>query len=190
MFIYLWYLLGLLSLYFFIRLEGHKVVGSQISLRYQRWRSLNNLVSTQHRTAWAVFYHSLCLLCRVLYLSFLQYMNSTVVKLGRNKFLVTYVISGKVYTMVVTPVRGPSPVIQVINDCEEDITTDVLPYLGPRYDWHGTAIKFDTTFGSENLTFNLASGNTFTCATSSSLDLGEQSSSSSDLDHGHKQKEN
>ncbi len=174
MFIYLWYLLGLLSLCFFIRLEGHKVVGSQISSRYQRWRSLNNLVSTQHRTAWAVFYHSLRLLCRVLYLSFLQYMNSTIIKLGRNKFLINYVISGKAYTMVVTPIRGPSPVIQVINDGEEDVTAEVLPYLGPRYDWHGASINFDSTFGSKDLTFNLASGDTVTCATSSDLDLSHK----------------
>jgi len=104
-------------------------------------------------------------------------MNSTVVKLGRNKFLVTYVISGKVYTMIVTPVRGPSPVLQVINDCEEDITAEVLPYMGPRYDWHGTAITFSSTFGSKDLTFNLASGATVSCATSTAY-------------LGHKPKEN
>jgi hypothetical protein len=171
MFTYLWYLFGLLSFYFFIYLDGHKVISSQISLRYQRWRSLNSLVSTQHRTAWAVFYHSLYLLCRVLYISFLQYMNSAVVKIERNKFLVTYVISGKTYTMVVKPIRGPSPVLQVINDSEEDVTNIVLPHLGPRYDWHGAIIEFGSTFGSENLTFNLASGDVVTCRDSSSVSL-------------------
>ena len=172
MFTYLLYLFGLLSLFLFIQIEGHRVVWSQISSRYKRWRRLNNLISTQHRTAWAVFYHSLVMLCRVLYVSFLQYMNSTVVRIERNKFLVTYVISGKIYTMVVTPVRGPSPVLQVINDSEEDVTNNVLPYLGPRYDWHGVLLDFSSSFGSENLTFNLASGDIVTCKSSSSLQLG------------------
>lgn len=174
MFTYLLYLLGLVSLYYFIRLEGYKVVGSEISFRYQRWRNLNELVSTQHRTAWSVFYHSLCLLCRVLYLSFLQYMNSTIVKLGRNKFLVTYVINGRPYTMVVEPMRGPSPVLQVISDEEEDVTNKVLPYLGPRYDWHGTVIDFFSTFGSADLTFNLSSGDSVTCKDSSALTLSKK----------------
>ncbi len=174
MFTYLLYLLGLLSLYYFIRLEGYKVVGSEISFRYQRWRNLNELVSTQHRTAWSVFYHSLCLLCRVLYLSFLQYMNSTIVKLGRNKFLVTYVINGRSYTMVVEPTRGPSPVLQVISDEEEDVTNKVLPYLGPRYDWHGAVIDFSSTFGSADLTFNLSSGDSVTCEDSSALTLAKK----------------
>ena len=169
MFIYLWYLLGSLCLYGFIRMEGLTIITSQLCLKYQRWKSLNNLVSTQHRTAWAVFYHSLRLLCKVFYISFLQYMNSTVVKLGRNKFLVTYVVSGKVYTMIVKPVRGPSPVLQVIDDKEEDVTEKVLPYLGPRYDWHGSKFDFPSTFDSANLTFNLASGDVVTCTDSDNL---------------------
>lgn len=167
MFIYLGYLLTLSALYLFIRVEGHKVVGSQLSLRYQRWRSLNSLVSTQHKTAWAVFYHSLILLCNVLYKSFLQYMNTTVVKIGRNKFKVTYVVSGKMYTMLVTPIRGPPPILQIINDNAEDVTDDVLPYMGPRYDWHGSDFDFSTTFNSTELTFNLDSGDCMSCSNSS-----------------------
>ncbi len=161
----------MISMFFFIYIQGHRIIGSEISFRYQRWKNLNSLVSTQHRTAWTVFYHSLRLLCRVLYLSFLQYMNSTIVKIARNKYLIKYVISGKEYIMIVTPVRGPSPILQVINDNEEDITTEVLPYLGPCYDWHGTPIDFSSTFKSEKLTFNLSSGNITTCKNSQSLIL-------------------
>jgi hypothetical protein len=93
-------------------------------------------------------------------------MNNTVVKIGRNKFEVTYLISGKVYTMVVIPVRGPSPVLQVINDSEEDVTDKVLPYLGPRYDWHGSLLAFSSAFSSDKLAFNLDSGRVITCSNS------------------------
>ena len=171
MFVYLFYFLLAVSFWLFLRLEGYRAVGAQISYRYQRWRSLNNLISTQHTTTFAIFYHSLCLLCRVLYLSFIQYMNSTIVKLGRNKFLITYVVSGKHYSMVVIPLRGPVPVLQVINDNEEDVTTNVLPYLGPRYDWHNNNINFSETFKSESLTFNLSCGGSVSSKDSKDLDL-------------------
>ena len=171
MLVYLFYLLVAAFFWMFIRLEGYKVVGAQISYRYQRWRRLNNLVSTQHTTTISIFYHSLCLLCRVLYLSFIQYMNSTIVKLGRNKFLVTYVVSGKHYCIVVKPLRGPTPVLQIIDDKEEDVTASILPYLGPRYDWHGNNINFSETFKSENLTFNLSSGEVVNGKESKDLDL-------------------
>ena len=89
-------------------------------------------------------------------------MNSSVRRIGRNKFLVTYVIKGRSYSMIVMPKRGPTPVIQVINDKEEDVTTDVVPYMGPRYDWHHDFIEFKTLFDSDELTFNMSSGNSVT----------------------------
>ena len=163
MFEYLLYSVGFLLLCIFIRLHGHLALKEAIIYRYRRWRKLNNLVSTQHKTAWTIFYNSLKLLCQVLYLSFLQYMNSSLIRLGRNAFLVTYTINGKIYKMIVRPVRGPSPVLQVISDNEEDITLQVLPYLGPRYDWHKTNVSFQETFGSKRLTFEIANGDEVGC---------------------------
>ena len=93
-------------------------------------------------------------------------MNTSVVKIGRNKFCVSYVVSGKMYTMIVTPARGPSPILQIINDDIEDITDKVLPYMGPGYDWHGTGYDFRAIFNSRELTFNLASGDAITCCNS------------------------
>ena len=93
-------------------------------------------------------------------------MNNTVVKLGRNKFQVSYVVGGKLYTMIVTPVRGPAPVIQIIDDNADDVTDKVLPYMGPRYDWHGHDLDFSAVFDSKELTFNMATGDIVSCSTS------------------------
>jgi hypothetical protein len=101
-------------------------------------------------------------------------MNSSIVRLGRNKFLINYTVNGKMYTMIAIPVRGPSPVLQVINDSSEDVTSHVLPYLGPHYDWHGNSISFDSAFDSEQLTFNLSSGESVTCRTSTALNLKDK----------------
>jgi hypothetical protein len=38
--------------------------------------------------------------------------------------------------MIVIPKKGPSPIIQVLNQDDIDITDYVMPYYGPNYDWH------------------------------------------------------
>jgi hypothetical protein len=101
-------------------------------------------------------------------------MNSAIISLDRNRFLVSYVVRGKVYRMIVRPMRGPSPVIQVISDDQQDVTSEVLPYLGPQYDWHGTAVNFESTFKSKRLTFNLSTGEPVTCEDSVGLNLREK----------------
>ena len=169
MFIYLLYLLGIVSLYLFIRLRGDIILRQEISYRYRRWLCLNNLVSTQHRTALSIFSHSLRLLCRVFYISLLQYLNSSVIRLGTNQYIITYVVNGKLYRLLVKPKRGPSPVIQVINEEQEDVTSEVLPYMGPCYNWHNNDMKFNSFFNSETLTFNMSSGNEITCISSKKL---------------------
>ena len=94
-------------------------------------------------------------------------MNTNVVKQGRNKFKVSYVVGGKLYTMIVVPVRGPAPVIQIIDDNADDVTDKILPYMGPRYDWHGNDLDFSSVFDSKELTFNMATGDIISCSKSS-----------------------
>jgi hypothetical protein len=66
-------------------------------------------------------------------------------------------IKGKVYKMVVLPTRGPSPIIQIRNQDEKDITDDILPYFGPNYDWHRVSI-IPQFFMCEKMTFELEDG--------------------------------
>ena len=61
------------------------------------------------------------------------------------------------YKLVVNVTRGPSPVLQVINDTNDDVTTQITPYLGPSYNWHNCTFTPEF-FGYENLTFELADG--------------------------------
>lgn len=89
------------------------------------------------------------------------------IKLGRNKYLVTYTINGKLYKMIVIPRRGPAPVLQVIDDeIQEDVSDDVIPYMGPRYDWHNSDITFSELFGRKKLVFELSNGEEQSCETS------------------------
>ena len=84
-------------------------------------------------------------------------MDNTVKKLNTKTYEISYIIQGKIYKMVVTPIRGPTPVLQIRDETDEDITDKVLPYLGPRHDWHGSKFTADI-FGCKKMTFELADG--------------------------------
>lgn len=166
MFIYV--LLGMVIV-MFLKLDGHNILSCEVTYRYQRWKELKSAVATQHKTALTIFYHSFVIVCRLLYLSFIQYMNNSVVKVGRNKYIVRYLVAGKCYTMMVKVKRGPSPVIQVIDDNEEDVTDTILPYMGPAYNWHGSEFEFSSITNSESLTFNLADKDPVSCKRTTEL---------------------
>jgi len=84
-------------------------------------------------------------------------MNSSVKKINKNTYEISYLVNGKMYKMIVTPVKGPAPVLQVSDENEEDVSDMVLPFLGPRNDWHGRVFT-SKDFKRRSLTFELGSG--------------------------------
>ena len=128
-----------------------------IETKYNRWKRLNRLVSTRNENAFIIAYISVKMIIQSCYISFIQYINSAVRKIGTNTYELTYIINGKLHKMVVKPQKGPIPVLQISNDKQEDITDIVLPYMGPKYDWHGQVFtpKF---FDYNTLVFELSDG--------------------------------
>lgn len=124
---------------------------------YGRWKKLNGLVSTRNNNRLNVTWVSVQMIIQACYINFLQYMNSTIIRVGPNTYEVVYVINGRMYKMIVKPQRGPPPVLQISNENQEDVTEKVLPYMGPNYNWHGNIFtpKF---FDCETLTFELSDG--------------------------------
>jgi len=142
---------------FVLYLNGHLMVQEAVVSRYRRWRSLNRMVASTGSGTRQVVWISLKLICHAFYIGLIQYWNNTVQKSGRSAYEVTYVIKGKTYKMIVEPVRGPAPVVMVTNERDEDVTDHVVPYLGPRYDWHQSQIPI-SFFNCETLTMELADG--------------------------------
>lgn len=99
--------------------------------------------------------------CKFFYILLLQYMNNTVKKIDKNTYEITYIINGNTYKMIVVPKKGPSPILQICDHNLNDVTDEILPYLGPERNWHGNKIKLDF-FNKESLTFELADGSTKT----------------------------
>ena len=106
-------------------------------IKYNKWISLNNLVSSQHNSKIMIKIISLQMIFKSLYLSFIQYMNNSIIKIDKNSYELSYIVHGKLYKMIIKPIRGPVPILCVTNENNIDITEQILPYLGPNNDWHG-----------------------------------------------------
>ena len=129
--------------------------------KYNKWIRLNSLVSTNQKTKLAIIGVSLKLIFQAIWISIIQYLNKTVKKIGRNKYQITYVVEGKLYKLVVNVTRGPSPVLQIINQSNEDITSTIMPYIGPDYNWHNSQFTPEF-FNCDSLSFELSDSSEYT----------------------------
>ena len=59
--------------------------------------------------------------------------------------------------MFVVPTRGPAPVLQISDDEGYDVTRAVLPFMGPKYNWHGMGIT-PKNLRYESLAFEYSDG--------------------------------
>lgn len=141
----------------FIRVGGCRIMYDSVTRHYDDWKRLNTLVATQETNSVAVTFISLHMILSTLYISLIQYLNNSVRKIGKNVYEVSYVINGKIYKMLVTPVRGRPPVVRITDENGEDATDMVRPYMGPKLDWHRTVFRPDF-FNRGSLTFELSDG--------------------------------
>ena len=143
--------------YLFYKIDAHKIICENIERKYRKWKKINNLVSAHHKDLVSIYGISMKMILQALYLAFIQYLNNSVKKIDKNTYLVEYIVGGKVYKMLVLPKKGPSPIIQIRNEDDKDITDDILPYCGPNYDWHHVGI-IPQFFNCEKMTFELDDG--------------------------------
>ena len=143
----------------FIDMGGLRVVWEDTKDKWRRFRKLNNLVSSQYKTGCMIFWVSIQILCKALWLSFVQWMNNSVKKLGVNTYEVSYVVNGRLYKMLVKPIRGPSPVLLAVDENQNDITSQIVSYLGPRHEFHRTILT-PNVLGYTKITMELSNGET------------------------------
>jgi hypothetical protein len=168
MFYYFSLLVILLFISFLYNLNTHLIIKNELVSKYNRWKKLNSLVSTSQKNKLTIIIVSLKLIFQAIWISFLQSKNKTIKKLNKNKYELTYIIEGKLYKLVVNVTRGPSPVLQVINNHNNDVTSQIIPYIGPNYNWHKNQFTPDF-FGYESLSFELADGNEYTVKNKTSI---------------------
>lgn len=152
--------IGAITIYFFKRfidIDGYIILKEYLDNKYNKWKRLTNLVSTQYDSNFIITLISLKMVFQALYQSLLQYMDNSVIKIDKNKYELRYIINGKLYKMIVFPLRGPVPILNVKNEKNEDITDVVIPYLGHRNDWNGYKF-YPQFFSCKELKIELTNG--------------------------------
>ena len=104
-----------------------------IEIKYQKWVSLNSMMATKYKSSAMIKIMSVYMIFKFVYLQTLQYLTTTVVKIDKNNYEITYIINGKIYKMVVRPERGPLNYYKILNDKNENIVEEVSQYYGPHY---------------------------------------------------------
>jgi hypothetical protein len=90
-----------------------------------------------------------------------NFFNNNIKKYDKKKYKLEYYLNDKKYIYIVKPIRGPSPFKYIQNDKLEDITNEILSYLGPRYDFMN--IKYTPEFfGYNEIKFMLQNGDIIT----------------------------
>ena len=97
------------------------------------------------------------MIIKILWIYIIQYFNNSVILIEGNKYIITYVIKGRLYKMLVKPCKGPSKVLLITDENHEDVSNIVCPYLGPEENFHYTLFtpKF---FNKKELVFELSNG--------------------------------
>jgi hypothetical protein len=139
--------------YSFIKHDGY----NKLLKNYTKWQNLNKLVSYNHDSAIMIRLVSLSIILKSYYLSFIQIINNSVIKLDKNTYEVSYIVNEKLYKMIVSHSKGPPIILCILNENEDNITDEITPYFGPNNDWHKR--KFTPKFFKNNtLKFELSSG--------------------------------
>ena len=142
----------------FFYFEGHKITKNVIMDNYNKCQKLNTVVkTTTNGNRIKALKTTFQIISKMLWLMFLQWLNNSVEKVDRKTSVLTYVYAGKRYKLFIKPKRGPCPILQIIDENSEDVTEHVLPYMGPKYNWHGEKLS-PKTLGYKTLTFECSNG--------------------------------
>lgn len=95
--------------------------------RIQKCRELKKTMNIEFN--WKMFSTVCWLLWTTFWLMISQKLNKNVTMIGKNKYKVTFAIGGKLYTTIIKHNKGPSPILQAIDDDQNDITQVIEPYV-------------------------------------------------------------
>lgn len=138
-----------------------QTVNNTIIIKRRKLHSLSQLVRTQYKNIFMIFWVCMCIIAKNFYLSVLQFFIRSVRHVGKNVYEVSYVINGIKYTMRVRPRKGPPVLIQALDQNDNDVTDVIQEYLGPHDNFHGCDFK-PGDFGFTSLTLNTSAADEVT----------------------------
>lgn len=156
--------------YFLYRTDAYDITKNYLTEKYDKWKSLNSLVETQHKNPVKIFTVSMSMVCKMWWINFLQKIDKSIESIDKNRVAITYVLDGRIYKFLTKRRKGPALVLLVTDQEENDVSEQVLPYLGPARDWHGHVFRPDF-WDKDKLTFELSTGESRSFSRQDEIDL-------------------
>ena len=151
--------LFLISVFMFFMIKFFSV-DTIIYSRYNRYKTIIKFVPKKQVFNIAKLFFGV--IVTTMYYNMLNFLFNNVKKIKFNTYVVTYTINGKLYKFIAKPTRGPSRVVQISNEMQIDVTDEILPYMGPNYDWYGIKL-YPTFFNYNTLVFEFSNGLEYVC---------------------------
>jgi hypothetical protein len=97
------------------------------------------------------------------YLMVYQKIAKNLVVVKKNEYDVHYIYHGQLYKIKCILPQGPQKlqVLMVTNDKLEDVTSSIMPYMGPKQNFHNQVYR-TKDFGEKELSFYLSNGDILT----------------------------
>ena len=125
----------------------------------RRLNSFKNIAFnlTGNKNICSIFKDCITIILKLIWLTLLQKINNSVIKMDKNKYLVQFCIKGKWYKQILHAKSGPSSIIQIIDEDENDVTCEVEPFCnGLNAIDKNVDVKY---LKYKTLTFNMDDGN-------------------------------
>ena len=153
----LFFMLALATTYIISTTQLPTIVKNTVMEKYTKFRSLNTLVETQHKNICMIFWVSVSMICKMYWILFLQWLNTSIEFIDKKHVIISYVLHGRIYKFVSKKHKGPSNIIAVLDENKVDVTDIILPFYGPNEDWHNQ--KLTPEFWDQKLLiFELSTG--------------------------------
>lgn len=128
------------------------------------------LVGYKTNLKFKILVKTVLLTCKILTLKCIEYFDPRVSKLGKNKYEIKYIIGNRMYKFHIKKSRGPSSILQIIDENYNDVTKLVKPYLGPNNNFHN--IKYTPeSLNFDELVFQMTTGDELTFKNSQIIEL-------------------
>lgn len=139
---------------------------------YNDFYSLNMFIAKKNkdRTAIGVFWISTCIVAKMYRMRFVSWINDSIVHIDKRRAAVTYILNGKPYKIIIRHTKGPCHVLSIHDEIGQDVTLDVVPYMGPNHDWHGHDYT-PAFWNRKSLSFHVNDGRTLTFQHNESINV-------------------
>ena len=106
-----------------------------------------------------LFLYGLWITSKIFWVKYIQYLNTSVKKIDKNKYILTYTIDGKLYKMIIKKKTGPSNILLILDENNKEISYLIEPYIGPEKDFHNKEIT-PCFFNKKEIIFEMTDGET------------------------------